>query len=112
MMSRLEGTSSYEHFRNVDLVIEAVVESMDVKHKVIKEVEQVGLLLLSNVFDVQYLPEHAIFASNTSALPITEIAKASKRPQNVCFVENAHVNVCRSLACTISRLWRKCNCLK
>lgn len=31
----------------------------------------------------EYLPEHAIFASNTSAIPISRIAEASKRPQNV-----------------------------
>jgi 3-hydroxyacyl-CoA dehydrogenase len=31
----------------------------------------------------EYLPEHAVFASNTSAIPIARIAEASKRPQNV-----------------------------
>ena len=58
------------HFRNVDVMIEAVFEDLDVKHKVIKAVEPL-------------LPEHAVFATNTSALPIADVAKAAKRPERV-----------------------------
>eukprot|EP00735_Rhodelphis_limneticus_P009003 TRINITY_DN2460_c0_g1::TRINITY_DN2460_c0_g1_i1::g.8765::m.8765 TRINITY_DN2460_c0_g1::TRINITY_DN2460_c0_g1_i1::g.8765 ORF type:complete len:762 (+),score=307.57,sp/P40939/ECHA_HUMAN/49.93/0.0,ECH/PF00378.15/1.8e-65,3HCDH_N/PF02737.13/8.3e+02,3HCDH_N/PF02737.13/1.2e-54,3HCDH/PF00725.17/1.8e-23,3HCDH/PF00725.17/1.7e-05,DUF3798/PF12683.2/0.062,DUF3798/PF12683.2/1.2e+02,HSP33/PF01430.14/0.26,HSP33/PF01430.14/3.1e+03,NAD_binding_2/PF03446.10/5.4e+02,NAD_binding_2/PF03446.10/0.8 TRINITY_DN2460_c0_g1_i1 len=59
-----------QHFKSADLVIEAVFEDIAVKHKVIQEVEK-------------YLPEHAVFATNTSAIPIRDIAKASKRPNQV-----------------------------
>jgi enoyl-CoA hydratase/long-chain 3-hydroxyacyl-CoA dehydrogenase len=71
LMSKIISTAAYsEEFKKVDVVIEAVFEDLSVKHKVIKEVEQ-------------YLPERAVFASNTSALPISEISKASKRPAQV-----------------------------
>merc|ERR1711894_229746 len=69
-MSNLIATTDYDRFKEVDMVIEAVFEDLALKHKVVKEVEQ-------------HMRPDAIFASNTSALPITEIAKASIRPEKV-----------------------------
>lgn len=70
MMTLLGGTIDYSGFANVDLVIEAVFEDLDVKHEVLREVETV-------------LKPDAIFASNTSTIPIAEIATASARPERV-----------------------------
>ena len=64
------GTIDYSGFDNVDLVIEAVFEDLSVKHQVVREVEQV-------------VPGHAIVASNTSTIPIAQIAQASQRPDRV-----------------------------
>lgn len=55
-----------KHFATADIVIEAVFEELGVKHKVLKEMEEV-------------LPSHAIFASNTSAIPIGKIAEGGKQ---------------------------------
>ncbi|HEY3258255.1 MAG TPA: 3-hydroxyacyl-CoA dehydrogenase NAD-binding domain-containing protein, partial [Gemmatimonadaceae bacterium] len=70
MMSLLGGTTDYSGFRTVDLVIEAVFEDLDVKHEVLREVENV-------------LKPEAIFASNTSTIPIAQIATGSVAPERV-----------------------------
>jgi len=67
ILARITPTSDYNALKTANLVIEAVFEDRDVKKAVIEQVEAV-------------LPEGAIFASNTSTLPITGLAKNSKRP--------------------------------
>ncbi|MCC6316859.1 MAG: fatty acid oxidation complex subunit alpha FadJ [Gemmatimonadaceae bacterium] len=64
------GTIDYTGFGGTDLIIEAVFEDLDTKHKVVREVEAI-------------VPAHAIIASNTSTLPIGRIAEASVRPERV-----------------------------
>ena len=69
-MSLLGGTIDYSGFGNVDLVIEAVFEDINVKHEVLREVEA-------------EMKPSAIFASNTSTIPITRIAEVAARPDRV-----------------------------
>lgn len=70
ILSRLTTSVSLENASKADLVIEAVVENMDVKTQLFKMLDQ-------------YAPDHTILASNTSSLPITEIAAATERPEKV-----------------------------
>ena len=69
-LGRILPTADYEAFNRVGLVVEAVFEDVGVKHKVIRETEAAS-------------PEGLIFASNTSAIPISKLAEASRRPENV-----------------------------
>jgi 3-hydroxyacyl-CoA dehydrogenase/enoyl-CoA hydratase/3-hydroxybutyryl-CoA epimerase len=69
-MALVSAGIDYAGFKHADLVVEAVFEDLAVKHQVLKETEAVTR-------------EDCIFASNTSSLPITEIAKGSKRPETV-----------------------------
>src|SRR3954451_4065163 len=71
LLGRIHGTTSYEGFGDVDFVIEAVPERMDLKQRVFAELDAVT-------------PGHAILASNTSSLSITEIGDATNRPDKVC----------------------------
>src|SRR3954451_24194156 len=71
VIGRITGTTSYDGFGDVDFVIEAVPERMDLKQRVFGELDDVT-------------PGHAILSSNTSSLSITEIADATSRPEQVC----------------------------
>lgn len=64
------GSTSYDGFNNVDLVIEAALEQIDVKLEIFKTLDGI-------------CPSRAILASNTSALSISEIASATKRPEKI-----------------------------
>ena len=69
-MSLLGGSIDYSGFESVDLVIEAVFEDIDVKHQVLQETEAV-------------IKPSAIYASNTSTIPISRIAEAAAEPDRV-----------------------------
>ncbi len=70
LFALIKGSTSFDGFNNVDLVIEAALEKIDVKLEIFKTLDEV-------------CPSRAILASNTSALSISEIASATKRPEKV-----------------------------
>jgi enoyl-CoA hydratase / 3-hydroxyacyl-CoA dehydrogenase len=70
VLARIHGTITYEGFGDVDFVIEAVPERMEIKQAVFAELDAAT-------------PGHAILASNTSSLSITEIGEATNRPDQV-----------------------------
>jgi len=67
---RAIGQLDYKGFDSIDVVVEAIVENMAVKKKLIKELESI----CDNDF---------IFASNTSSLPLTEMSEDANKPENV-----------------------------
>jgi len=70
ILSLITGTTEYDEFGDVDFVIEAVPEKMEIKHAVFADLDAAT-------------PGHAILASNTSGLSITEISDAVNRPDKV-----------------------------
>ncbi|MGH6960846.1 MAG: 3-hydroxyacyl-CoA dehydrogenase NAD-binding domain-containing protein, partial [Dongiaceae bacterium] len=68
--SRVTGSADYRGFAQCDLVVEAVFEDLELKHQMLKEVET-------------HCRPDTIFGSNTSSIPIADIAKAAQRPENV-----------------------------
>ncbi|WP_017379494.1 3-hydroxybutyryl-CoA dehydrogenase [Paenisporosarcina sp. TG-14] len=70
VLSRITKSLDLNDASDVDLVIEAAVENMEIKQKIFKQLDEIT-------------PKHAILASNTSSLPITEIAASTKRPEQV-----------------------------
>ena len=62
-MGRISGGVDYSGFKRMDVVVEAIVEDMDIKKKVIQET-------------VGHLKEDCVFATNTSSLSVTEMSKA------------------------------------
>ncbi|KLA28476.1 MULTISPECIES: 3-hydroxybutyryl-CoA dehydrogenase [Bacillus cereus group] len=69
-LNRLTVTLDLDCVKEADLVIEAAVEKMDIKKKIFANLDEIA-------------PDHAILATNTSSLPITEIAAVTKRPEKV-----------------------------
>ncbi len=70
VMGKITGTTEYDGFGDVDFVVEAVPERMEVKQAVFAELDAVT-------------PGHAVLASNTSSLSITEMGEATLRPDKV-----------------------------
>ncbi|MGH2840604.1 MAG: 3-hydroxyacyl-CoA dehydrogenase family protein [Solirubrobacteraceae bacterium] len=70
ILGRITPTTAYDGFGDVDFVIEAVPERMEIKQAVLAELDTLT-------------PGHAILASNTSALSISEMADATTRPDKV-----------------------------
>ncbi|MED1122986.1 3-hydroxybutyryl-CoA dehydrogenase [Bacillus atrophaeus] len=70
IINRISCTANLENANDADFVIEAIIESMEAKTALFKKLDHI-------------CPSHAILASNTSSLPITEIAAVTKRPESI-----------------------------
>ena len=80
-MSLIHPTKTYDDLREVDIVIEAVIEDIEVKKNVFEELDKI-------------CPPHTILASNTSSLSISELGASTKRPNKVAgmhFFYPAHI---------------------
>lgn len=70
ILGRVSPSLDLQDAADVDIVIEAAVENMEIKRSIFSRLDEIA-------------PQHAILASNTSSLPITEIAAATTRPEKV-----------------------------
>ncbi|MCH7320536.1 3-hydroxybutyryl-CoA dehydrogenase [Solibacillus sp. MA9] len=70
ILARITKSTSIDDARDADIVIEAAVENMEIKQSIFKQLDAIA-------------PAHTILATNTSSLPITEIAAVTSRPEKV-----------------------------
>ncbi|AOV08859.1 3-hydroxybutyryl-CoA dehydrogenase [Sporosarcina ureilytica] len=70
VLSRITKSLDLSDAKNADIVIEAAVENMEIKRSIFAQLDEIA-------------PAHTILATNTSSLPITEIAAATNRPEKV-----------------------------
>jgi len=70
VLSQISMSLDLQDASDVDIIIEAAVENMEIKQSIFKQLDGIA-------------PAHAILATNTSSLPITEIAAVTKRPEQV-----------------------------
>lgn len=70
ILNRITMSLDLKDAHDVDIIIEAAVENMEIKQSIFKQLDEIA-------------PKHAILATNTSSLPITEIAAVTKRPEQV-----------------------------
>ncbi|MDP4104552.1 MAG: 3-hydroxybutyryl-CoA dehydrogenase [Bacillota bacterium] len=70
ILNRIQPSTDLSNAKDADFVVEAAVENMEIKAQIFKQLDEIA-------------PPHAILASNTSSLPITEIAAVTKRPDKV-----------------------------
>ena len=70
VMVRLTASTDIGNAAGADVVIEAAIENMDIKKKIFKQLDEIA-------------KDGAILATNTSSLPITELAAVTSRPENV-----------------------------
>jgi 3-hydroxyacyl-CoA dehydrogenase/enoyl-CoA hydratase/3-hydroxybutyryl-CoA epimerase len=75
-MARLTGSIDYSGFKNSDVVIEAVFESLDLKQRMVADIEA----LSGDAIDGK---KETIFATNTSAIPIDDVAAKAKYPERI-----------------------------
>ncbi|MXP59943.1 fatty acid oxidation complex subunit alpha FadB [Pantoea sp. Taur] len=71
VLTTIQPTLDYAGFERADVVVEAVVENPQIKAKVLAETEQ-------------HLRDDAVLASNTSTIPISQLAQSLQRPENFC----------------------------
>lgn len=70
ILDRIQPSVSLDNAADADMVIEAATENMEIKCNIFRELDRIA-------------PPHAILATNTSSLPITEIAAVTSRPEKV-----------------------------
>ena len=70
IFSRIDWELNFDHLKECDLIVEAVMEDFDLKLKIFKEIDEIA-------------DENCIFISNTSTLSLTKLAEATKRPDKV-----------------------------